>query len=99
MSQAAARPAVDLAKRAPARPGIALALALISVPGVTIAWDIGAALGFAGVLVGIAAILVGVQARARLAGAPGTRMATVAVAVASLAVASVVFFLIVGAPD
>jgi len=81
MSQAAARPAVDLAKRAPARPGIALALALIAVPGVTIAWDIGAALGFAGVLVGIAAFLVGAQPRSRAAGAPGTLMATGAAAI------------------
>ena len=65
----------------------------------TIAWDIGTAVGLAGVALGIAAIVIGLQARARLAGAAGTRMATVAVAVASLAVASVVFFLIVGAPD
>jgi hypothetical protein len=99
MSQATARPAVDLASSTPARPVLALALALISVPGVTIAWDIGVAAGLAGVMVGIAAIVIGLQARARLAGAPGTRMATVAVAVASLAIASVVFFLVVGAPD
>jgi hypothetical protein len=99
MSQATAQPAVDLARSAPPRPRLALALALISVPGVTIAWDIGVAAGLAGVTVGIAAIVIGLQARARLAGAPRTRMATVAVAVASLAIASVVFFLIVGAPD
>ena len=48
---------------------------------------------------GIAAIVLGLQARARLDGEKGTRMATVAVAVATLAVLSVVFFLIVGAPD
>ena len=100
MSQpATARPAVDLARSTPARPRLALALALLSVPGVTIAWDIATAAGLAGVVLGIAAIVIGLQARARLAGAAGTRMATVAVAVASLAIASVVFFLIVGAPD
>ena len=99
MSTHAARPAVDVAPSAPARPGLALALALLSVPGVTITWDLDAVAGFAGTAVGIAAIVLGLQARSRLAGEKGTRMATVAVAVASLAVLSVVFFLIAGAPD
>jgi hypothetical protein len=99
MSTHSARPAVDLVPSAPARPGLALALALVSVPGVTIAWDLSALAGFTGTAAGIAAIVVGLQARSRLAGAQGTRMATVAVAVATLAVLSVVFFLIVGAPD
>ena len=99
MSTQVARPPVDLAPDAPARPGLALALALISIPGVTIAWDISGLLGFAGTGVGIAAIVLGLQARTRLAGASGTRMATVAAAVATLAVLSVVFFLIVGPPD
>ena len=48
---------------------------------------------------GIAAIVIGLQARSRLAGEKGTRMATVAVAIATLAVLSVVFFTIAGAPD
>ena len=99
MSTHAARPPVDLAPDAPARPGLALALALISIPGTTIAWDLSGIAGFAGTGVGIAAIVLGLQARSRLAGAAGTRMATVAVAVATLAVLSVVFFLIVGPPD
>ena len=99
MSTQAARPPVDLAPDAPARPGLALALALISIPGVTIAWDLSDFAGPAGTGIGIAAIVVGLQARTRLAGAAGTRMATVAVAVATLAVLSVVFFLIVGPPD
>ena len=99
MSTHSARPAVDLDPSASARPGWALALALISVPGVTIAWDLGAVAGFAGTAAGIAAIVLGLQARSRLAGARGTRMATVAVAVATLAVLSVVFFTIVGPPD
>ena len=99
MSTHSARPAVDLAPSAPARPGLALALALISVPGVTIAWDIGAVAGFAGTAVGIAAIVLGLQARNRLDGAAGTRMAMVAVVIAALAVLSVVFFMIVGPPD
>jgi hypothetical protein len=99
MSTHAARPAVDVAPSAPARPGLALALALLSVPGVTITWDLSAIAGFAGTGVGVAAIVLGLQARSRLAGEKGARMATVAVAVATLAVLSVVFFLIVGAPD
>lgn len=99
MSTHAARPPVDLAPDAPARPGLALVLALISIPGVTIAWDLSGIAGFAGTGVGIAAIVLGLQARTRLAGASGTRMATVAVAVAALAVLSVVVFLIVGPPD
>jgi hypothetical protein len=99
MSTQAARPPVDLAPDAPARPGLALALALISIPGVSIAWDLSGIAGFAGTGVGIAAIVLGLQARSRLGGASGTRMATVAVAVATLAVLSVVFFLIVGPPD
>ena len=100
MSAHTARPpAVDLAPSAPARPGLALALALLSLPGVTIAWDLSGIAGFAGTGVAIAAIVLGLQARIRLVGAKGTRMATVAVAVATLAVLSVVFFLILGPPD
>jgi hypothetical protein len=99
MSTSTARPAVDLNPPAPARPGIALALALLSVPGVTILWDLADGAGFAGVAVGIAAIVIGLQARARLAGGKGIRMATAAVAIATLAVLSVVFFLLVGPPE
>ena len=99
MSTHSVRPAVDVAPNAPARPGLALALALIAIPGVTIAWDIGAVAGFAGTAIGIAAVVLGLQARDRLDGAAGTRMATVAVVIAALAVLSVVFFLIVGPPD
>ena len=99
MSTRSARPAVDLAPSATARPGLALALALLSIPGVTISWDLSAIAGIAGTGIGIAAIVLGLQARSRLAGEKGTRMATVAVAIATLAVLSVVFFLIAGAPD
>jgi hypothetical protein len=99
MSTHIARPAVDVAPSAPARPRLALALALLSVPGVTIAWDLSGAAGLAGTAVGIAAIVLGLQARSRLAGEKGAWMATVAVAVSSLAVLSVVFFMIVGPPD
>ena len=76
MATSTARPAVDIAPQTPARPRLALALALLSIPGVTIAWDIGAIAGIIGVAVGIAAVIVGVQARSRLAGAAGTRMAS-----------------------
>ena len=99
MSIRTSQPAVDLAPAPAPRPGLALALALISIPGVTITWDASPVLGFAGTGIGLAAIVLGLQARSRLAGAAGTRMATVAVAVAALAVLSVVFFLIVGPPD
>lgn len=99
MSAQTARPAVELAPTGRARPKLALALALISVPGVTIAWDLAPGAGFLGVAVGIAAIVYGLQARARLDGAKGSRMATTAVVIAALAVLSVVFFLIVGPPD
>ena len=99
MATSTARPAVDIAPQTPARPRLALALALLSIPGVTVAWDIGAIAGIIGVAVGIAAVIVGVQARSRLAGAAGTRMASVAVGIAALGLLSVVFFLIAGAPE
>ena len=99
MSSGTARPAVELAPSAPARPKLALALALISVPGVTIAWDIAAALGWAGVAVAIAAVAVGLQARSRLQGGSGRVMASAAVVIAGLAALSVIVFLIIGAPD
>jgi hypothetical protein len=99
MTSGTARPAVELAPSAPARPKLALALALISVPGVTIAWDIGAALGWAGVAVAIAAIAVGLQARSRLQGGSGRVMASAAVVIAGLAALSVIVFLIIDALD
>jgi hypothetical protein len=90
---------VDLAPHPDAKPRLALALALISIPGVTIAWDIALAAGLAGTAIGVAAVVTGLQARARLGGATGTRMATVAVAIATLGLLSVIVFLAVGAPD
>ena len=99
METSTARPAVDLAPQGRAHPRLALILALLSIPGVTIAWDLGALGGPIGVAVAIAAVVIGLQARSRLAGAPGTRMATVAVAIAGLGLLSVVFFLISGAPE
>lgn len=99
MTSGTARPAVELAPSAPARPKLALALALISVPGVTIAWDIAAALGWAGLAVAIAAIAVGLQARSRLQGGRGRVMASAAVVIAGLAALSVIVFLIIGASD
>ena len=100
MSAHPAPHAVDLDPPEPARPGLALALALLSVPGVTIAWDLLPAGGFyTGVPLGIAAIVIGLKARRRLDGAKGTTTATAAIGLASLAVASVVFFTIVGPPE
>ena len=95
MSAHTARPAVDLAPSAPAWPG-PRARAALGAGSRSITWEPP---GLTGAGVGIAAIVLGLQARFRLAGAKGTRMATVAVAVATLAVLSVVLFLIVGAPD
>jgi hypothetical protein len=99
MSSSTARPAVDLAPEPQPRPGLALALALISIPGVTIAWDISGIAGFAGTAIAILSVVLGLQARSRLVGRKGTRMATTAVVIGGLAVLSVVFFLIVGPPD
>jgi hypothetical protein len=91
---------VDLDPPLPARPRLALGLALLSVPGVTIAWDIAPGGGFTtGVPLGIAAIVVGKQARTRLNGAQGSRMALSAICVGALAVLSVAFFMLAGAPD
>lgn len=100
MSATPARPTIDLDPPAAARPGLALVLALLSVPGVLITWDLVPGGGVTtGVPLGIAAIVLGLQARARLGGAPGTRMALSAIIVAGLAVLSVVFFMIAGSPD
>jgi len=90
---------VELAPSPHAKPGLALALALISVPGVTIAWDIATAVGLAGTAIAVAAIVIGLQARSRLDGSKGTNMATIAIAVAALALLSVVVFLAIGPPD
>jgi hypothetical protein len=100
MSAQSARPTIDLDPPASARPGLALALAVLSVPGVVVTWDLVPGGGFTtGVPLGIAAIVVGLQARARLGGAAGSRMALSAVVVAGLALASVAFFTIAGSPD
>ena len=90
MSTRTARPAIELAPTATARPRLALALALLSVPGVLLTWDLVPGGGFVtGVPLAIAALLLATQARKRLAGAPGTRMATSAAVIASLALAVV----------
>lgn len=99
MSSHTAQPAAARALGDRPRPKLALALALLSIPGVTITWDLSPIAGLVGTGVGLAAIAVGLKARALLAGAKGSRMATVAVAIAGLAVLSVVFFMIAGAPD
>lgn len=100
MSAHPTRPSVDLAPPPPARPRLALAMALLSIPGVTIAWDIAPGGGFTtGVPLGIVAIVIGQQARARLDGAKGRRMALSAIMIGTLAVLSVVLFTLAGAPD
>lgn len=89
MSTHTARPAVDLAPTKRARPGLALALAILSVPGVTIAWDLPHGGFYTGVPLAVAAMVTGLQARARLSGGKGRVMATIAVAIATLAILSV----------
>jgi hypothetical protein len=89
MSTHAARPTIDLAPTKRARPALALALAVLAVPGVTIAWDLPHGGFYMGVPLAVAAIVIGLQARARLSGGKGRIMATIAVAIAALALLSV----------
>ena len=87
------RPAVDVSPNRP-RPGLALVLALLSVPGSTIAWDLPLGGLWIGLPLGVAAIVIGVRARRELAGRPGARMATVAIVIAGLAIASMAAFML-----
>ena len=89
MSTHTARTAIDLAPTKRARPGLALALAVLAVPGVTIAWDLPHGGFYTGVPLALAAIVVGLQARARLSDRRGRIMATIAVAIAVVALLSV----------
>ena len=89
MSTHTARAAVDLAPPKLARPGLSLALALIAVPGVTLSWDLPHGGFYTGVPLAVASIVTGLQASARLSGGKGTTMATIAVAIATLAILSV----------
>lgn len=90
MSTHTARTAVDLAPTKKARPGLALALALLAVPGVTLAWDLPHGGFYTGVPLAVAAVVIGLQARSRLSVGKGRIMATIAVAIAALALLSVV---------
>ena len=87
------RPAVDVSPDRP-RPGLALVLALLAVPGSTMAWDLPLGGLWIGLPLGIAAIVVGARARRELAGRPGVRMATAAIVIAGLAIASMVAFMV-----
>ena len=90
MSTHTARTAIDLAPTKRARPWLALALAVLAVPGVTIAWDLPHGGFYTGVPLAVAAIIIGLQSRARLSAGKGRIMATIAVAIAALALLSVV---------
>ncbi len=90
MSTHTARTAIDLAPTKRARPGLALALAVLAVPGVTIAWDLPHGGFYTGVPLAVAASVIGLQSRARLSAGKGRVMATIAVAIAALALLSVV---------
>jgi hypothetical protein len=87
------RPAVDVGPRQ-ARPGLALVLGLLSLPGSTIAWELPFGGLWIGLPLGIAAIVLGV--RARRAGV-GVGMATVAIALAGLAIGQMVVYSAVSA--
>jgi hypothetical protein len=81
--------AIDLAPAKQPRPGLALALAVLAVPGVTIAWDLPHGGFYVGVPLAVAAIVIGAQARSRLSAGKPRLMATLAVAIAALAILSV----------
>jgi hypothetical protein len=85
------RPAVDIGPRH-ARPGLALLLAVLSVPGSTIAWGLPAGGLWIGLPLGLIAIVLGIRARRELAGANGSRMATVAVVLAALAIGQMLVY-------
>jgi hypothetical protein len=72
--------ALDLAPGPRPRPGLALALALLSLPGSTLAWDLPAGGLWIGLPLGVAAIVVALRGR--------SRMATAAIIIAGLALAS-----------
>ena len=82
------RPAVDVAPDR-TRPGLALALALLAVPGSTVAWDLPAGGFWIGLPLGVAAIVLGVRAR-RAPG--GSRLATVAIAIAAVCIAQMAIY-------
>jgi uncharacterized membrane protein len=90
MSTQVDRTAIDLAPAKQARPRLALALAILAVPGVTLAWDLPHGGFYIGVPLAVAAIVTGLQARSRLVAGKPRLMATIAVAIATLAILSVV---------
>ena len=93
MSSALNRPAVDLAPPR-ARPGLALALALLAIPGTTLAWDLPAGGLWIGLPLAIAALVLGIRARRQQV---GVVIATVAIAIATLACAQMVVYVAVKA--
>ena len=90
------RPAVDVGPQR-ARPGLALVLALLSIPGSTIAWDLPAGGLWIGLPLALAAIVLGVRARGELAGEKRSRMAVVAIVLATLTIGQMVAYLAVSA--
>jgi hypothetical protein len=90
------RPAVDVGPQR-ARPGLALLLAVLSVPGSTIAWGLPAGGLWIGLPLGLVAIVLGIRARRELTDAKGSRMATVAIVLAALAIGQMVLYVAVSA--
>jgi hypothetical protein len=88
MSDTLDRPAVDLGP-APAHPGLALALALLAIPGTTIAWDLPAGGLWIGLPLAVAALVLGIRARRQDVRVP---VATIALAIATLAIAQMVLY-------
>lgn len=93
MATTLTRPAVDVGPPQ-ARPGLALVLGLLSLPGSTIAWELPLGGLWIGLPLGIAAIVLGIRARR---GSTGTRMATVAIVLAGLAITQMAIFSAVSA--
>jgi hypothetical protein len=93
MESTVTRPAVDVAPD-PARPGLALVLALLAIPGSTIAWELPSGGLWIGLPLGVAALVLGLRARRR---GVHTGMATVAVAIAALAIGQMVVWTLVSA--
>jgi ABC-type Fe3+-siderophore transport system permease subunit len=93
MATTLTRPAVDVGPPQ-ARPGLALVLGLLSLPGSTIAWELPLGGLWIGLPLGIAAIVLGFRARR---GSTGSRMATVAIVLAGLAITQMAIFSAVSA--
>ena len=95
MESTGKRPAVDVGLQR-ARPRLALLLAVLSIPGSTIAWDLPAGGLWIGLPLAVVAIVLGIRARREVANRAGSRLAIVAIVVATLAIGQMVVFVALG---